>query len=336
VNSKPTVDVALVLSGGVALGAYQGGVYEALHAAYRTAWVAGSSVGAANAALIAGNRPENRIDRLKKFWMSGSKPAPFAVLSGPVRHLQNWSSVLQARLFGAQGHFQPRIPAYDAGGFQSLYSLLPMRLRLQKLVDFDRLNSGDVRTTVVATDVETGEIATFDTGRGARLTPDHILASCGYLPEFAPTEIGGRMLADGGLSSNAPIEVVLDDDDRPSIVFLADLFARDGTRPTSLETALERKSDLLFANQTYVKLEAFRRRARDNADRMPIPKVMHLSYRAAPHEAGPEKAFDYSRSTLEDRWLAGKMDCEEAKRRLSDSPSDPVISIRRAPESSAA
>jgi NTE family protein len=335
-RSNEKTDMALVLSGGVALGAYQGGVYEALHNAYRTAWIAGSSVGAANAAIIAGNKPEDRVDRLRDFWMDGSLLHPFTSLSGPLRHLQNWSSVLQTRLFGAHGHFRPRTAAYNASSFQSFYSLLPMRTRLQKLVDFDRLNDGDVRITIVATDVETGEMVTFDTARGARLELDHVLASCGYLPEFAPIEIGGRLLGDGGLSSNAPVEVIIEDEDPPPIIYLADLFSRDGERPTSLETALERKSDLLFANQTYSKLEAFRRLARHEIGERSRPKIVHLSYRAPRHEAGSEKAFDYSRSTLQDRWLAGKMDCEEAERRLSAQMSDPVISIRRPQEGSAA
>src|SRR5688572_7788522 len=109
-------DIALVLSGGVGLGAYHGGVYEGLHrqGRYRPVWLAGSSVGAVNAALIAGNKREQRLERLRQFWVAGAVPIPLAMPSGPLRHLQNWSGVLHARLFGARGHFRPHLPTFGS------------------------------------------------------------------------------------------------------------------------------------------------------------------------------------------------------------------------------
>jgi NTE family protein len=328
--ARDDCDIALVLSGGVALGAYQAGVYEALQrdSRYRPGWLAASSIGAVNAVLIAGSPPQVRIHRLREFWTASAWTPSFAFSRGPLRQWQNWSSVVRGRLFGAPGHFHPRLPPYDVDGFPSIYSLKPMRGQLEKLVDFGRVNGGDIRVTVVTTDIETGDMVVFDTAQGDRIEPDHVLASCGYVPEFPPIEVGGRMLGDGGLSSNAPIELVLDADHPPALILLADLFSRDGKRPVDLQTALERKSDLLFANQTYAKLEAFRARVeRDNNTR--VPQVVHLSYRPSDEEAGSEKTFDYSWQTLEDRWRAGILDYEEAKRLFMKATSERVISIRR-------
>lgn len=326
-------NIALVLAGGIGLGAYQAGVYSALHAKgrYRVVWTAGSSVGAVNAALIAGNKADDRLSQLRRFWMSGALSSPFATRSGPVRHVQNWMSVMQGRLFGVHGHFTPSWTGIPPRAFTSVYSLRPMRARLRALIDFDRLNSGDIRISVATTDIETGELIVFDTGQGRRVEIDHLLASCGYLPEFAPVEIDGRFLGDGGLSANAPIDAVLDDDSQaPALIFVADLFARDGSRPRDFATAVARKSDLMFANQTHQRLEAFRREAalRDGHGHK-RRRIVYLSYRAPDHEAGPEKAFDYSRQTLEERWQAGVSDYADANRLLEADHRDVVVRVRR-------
>jgi NTE family protein len=259
-------------------------------------------------------------------------PVAFRGWDGPVRHLQNWASALHARLFGSPGHFRPRW-APPTGNFTSLYSLAPMRERIRELVDFGRLNSGDIRLSIATTDIETGDLVVFDTGHGARIELDHLLASCGYIPEFAPVEIGGRLLGDGGLSANAPIEAVLDVDRPPSVIIVADLFARDGSRPIDLESALARKNDLMFANQTFRRIEAFRRQAErlQKSEFNDFPQIVHLSYRAPPVEAGPERPFDLSRATIEDRWRAGELDCIEGCRALEHSNQERVISIRRQP-----
>ena len=160
------------------------------------------------------------------------------------------------------GHFHPRYTISPAGRFRSFYDLAPLRERLRRFVDFGRLNSGEVRFSVATTDVESGETIVFDTAKGARIEVDHRLASAGYLPEFAPVEIDARLLGDGGLSANAPLEAVLLEDDLQSeerVCFVIDLFARDGERPLGLETALARKNDLLFANQTFKRLELVQR-----------------------------------------------------------------------------
>ena len=339
--------IALVFAGGVGLGAYQAGAYAGLHAqgAARLDWIAASSVGAANAAVIAGNAPENRLERLRTLWMTRATAAggPFSPSDTAVawRHAYNWLRVVQTRLLGAPGHFHPRSLIPSSHGFRSLYDLAPLRAQLERLVDFGRLNSGEIRFAVATTDVVTGETVVFDTGKGDRIDVDHLLASAGYLPEFAPLDLGGRLLGDGGLSTNAPMEaVLLEDDPHPQarICFVVDLFARDGERPAGLEAALARKNDLLLANQTYNRLELLRRDielrnqltrltdhvpadAREALDLTPQPRsrtraIVYLSYRAPPEEAGPEKPFDLSSATARDRWRAGELDMAEALRQL--------------------
>jgi NTE family protein len=193
---------------------------------------------------------------------------------------------------------------------------------------------------VTTTDAETGETATFDTERGDRIRPDHLLASCGLFPDFAPTEIGGRMLADGGFAANAPVEAVLSDaGSEDMLCFVVDLFSARGQRPRTLEDAASRQWELLFGNQTREKLnrmehehrlrQALHRLAAQlgpefepDADIAPLlagdapgsVHVLHLAYRPKAYEAGPEKAFDFSQSTLGDRWRAGVSDMEEAIR----------------------
>ena len=162
----PGTRVALVLSGGVGLGAYHAGVYQALHERedLRLDWLAASSIGAVSAALIAGTPREQRVAALRAFWMNppfGSAVFPGVNIGGSSRHAQNWISALQARLFGARGHFHPRLASPASEGFKSIYDLGPMRRRIEKLVDFERLNNGDMRLCVATTDIETGDPVVF-------------------------------------------------------------------------------------------------------------------------------------------------------------------------------
>jgi NTE family protein len=254
--SRPD-DIALVFSGGVGLGAYQAGAYSAMHVRnLRPHWVAGSSVGAVNAALIAGNREADRLDRLQEFWKGGDwlGGPEHVALGANWQHLQNWMSAVSARLFGVAGLFHPRVAPSPGEQFSGLYDLSPLRRRLERLIDFELLNGQETRISIATTDIESGDLIVFDTAMGARISIDHLLASCGFLPEFAPVEIDGRLLGDGGLSANAPVEAVLvAGEGIPNtasnlVCFIVDLFARDGSRPADLESALQRKNDLLFGN----------------------------------------------------------------------------------------
>ena len=360
----PSRQVSLVLSGGIALGAYHAGAYAALHEheALHPRYLAGSSIGAVTAALIAGNAPERRVEQLRAFWSAiAVEPGPLTtpwlnpVAEGPWRHVYNWLSVAQTRIFGRAGAFQPRVPELMLRDVTSVYDLAPLGPTLERFIDFDRLNDGAPRVSVVTTDVATGEAVIFDTGQGDRIGPDHLLATCGFLPDFAPVEIDGRLLGDGGLVANAPMQIVLRDrhSEDDLLCFVVDLFSPDGGRPTTLEEAAGRRWDLMFGNQSRQRLESLERefrlrwalarlarelgpKARRDPELDPLLEeaserratLLHLGYRPPQHEAGPEKPFDFSRATLEDRWQAGFLDMEEAVRLAADGNSGPGLKIR--------
>ncbi len=338
----------MVLAGGIALGAYEGGAYAALGEGGGPLpdWTLGSSIGAVTAAIIAGNAPEHRIARLRQFWQAATTdPTPAASFwfgvpdAGVWRQAYNQASVVETLLFGRPGVFRPRLsagPRAGVGDVSALYDLAPLRAQLTELIDFDRLNRGSVRLSLCTTDVVSGERVVFDTGRGTRVGPEHILASCALLPLFAPIEIEGRLLGDGGLASNAPLDLVLDDPAFDgSLCFVIDLFAPEGSRPHTLGASLSRAGDLAFGNQSRRLREGQEREQRLRAvighlggmlppelrDRPDIAAMLaegrlrpmemrYLSYRAGLDEAGPGKVFDFSRATLADRWRAG----EEAMR----------------------
>jgi NTE family protein len=295
------------------LGAYHSGVLETLwHRDIRPDWFAGSSIGAVTCALAAG-APEP-LAALRKFWGLDSGFEPPAA-----GHVARWGSAINARLTGVPGHFRPRLN-FPLRPFASLYDLAPMRDRLKGLIDFGRLNNGAARVSVATTDIENGELIIFDTGKGDRIEMDHLLASCGYLPDFAPVEIGGRWLGDGGLCANVPLEAVtMADAPDPLVCFVVDLFARDGDHPGSLETAAARRGDLQFANQTWQRLQAHVRETALGARSGGEPRdqqFFYLSYRPAPEEAGPEKMFDYSLTSTSQRWQAGAADAALALTKL--------------------
>ena len=220
---------------------------------------------------------------------------------------------LGSRLLGSPGHFHPHFSA-DPFGFHGLYDLAPTRQRLRELVDFTRLNGGDMRVTIAATDLATGEAVLFDSQREA-IGVDHILASCGFIPEFAPVRIGDRWLGDGGLSLNAPFDPILASDE-PLRLYIVDLYPRDGAIPNGLEAAAERKSDLLFGNQTFQRLryavESRRLRLALAGTSDVTDEIYLLSYRPGAEEAGPGKSFDFSAAGLAQRWRAGGLDLQEA------------------------
>jgi NTE family protein len=172
--------------------------------------------------------------------------------------------------------------------------------------------------------------ASCSTPRGDRITSDHLLASCGFLPEFAPLEIGGRFLGDGGLSMNAPIEPIFNEPDRARRpIFILDLFARDGRRPANLAESLARRNDLILGNQTIGRLHAYQKASKAARD---ARRVFYLSYRAPRHEAGPERQYDFSRRSIDDRWQAGRLDMIAALRQLKHSRAadSGTVTVRRA------
>ena len=337
--------LALVLAGGVGMGAFEAGAYDGLAEAGLSSsvrWVSGSSIGAVMSAIIAGNPPDRRVARLQQFWEAvATDPTPALSFwfgrptAGLWRQAYNQTSVIETLLMGRSGLFRPRLePGMMAGvrDVPALFDLAPLAAHLTGLVDFDMLNEGDVRVTIAATDVITGERIVFDNRQGCVLRPEHVLASCALLPLFAPVEIAGRLLADGGLSSNAPLDIVMAEPaGRDLRCFVIDLFAQEGSRPHTLAASASRAGDLAFGNQSRRLLEGHDREAhlrvligqlgellpqevRDRPDvaamlsegRTHPTDVTYLSYRAGLDEAGLGKVFDFSTATIRDRWQAGK------------------------------
>lgn len=254
----------LVLQGGGALGAYQGGAFETLAASGHPAhWVAGISIGAINAALIAGNAPEQRVGRLREFWdlVSGSIPSsPWVAADGPLRAWSNHWAAAWAAAFGLPGFFRPqRVTSLLQHG-ASLYDTEPLRATLIELVDFDRLNDGPIRLSVGAVDVESGNFEYFD-NRERRIGPEHIMASGALPPGFPAVAVEGRLYWDGGLVSNTPLRHVVENlDGLSATIFQVDLFSARGKAPSNLAQAVDREKDIRFSSRTRAVTDMLRER----------------------------------------------------------------------------
>ena len=238
--------VALVLQGGGALGSYQAGAFAAIAGTeYAPDWVAGISIGAFNAALIAGNAPARRVAALRAFWEAITTPAvPLPAFLDPARRQ---AAALQALLFGQPGFFAPRPPF---GQTTSFYDTAPLRETLERLVDFDRINARTMSFSVAAVNVRTGNFAWFD-NRYMKIRPEHVMASGALPPGFPPVEIEGEAYWDGGLISNTPLQYVIDHSPRVSrLVFQVDLFASRGILPTTLDEVSERDKDIRYSSRT--------------------------------------------------------------------------------------
>jgi NTE family protein len=345
---------ALVLSGGLSLGAFAAGAASALEARRGPIpWIAGASAGAVNAAILAGNSPGQRAERLRRFWdMLASDPMPASTFllgpppaAGAWRSFYNQAAAWQTLLWGRPGLFRPRLmPGVQIGQVPALYDLAPLVERQPDFIDFDRLNSGETRLSLVATDIVSGARVVFDTQRGDRIGPRHLAACSALLPLLSPVELEGRLLGDGGLASNAPLDLVLDAPrDRELHCVVVEQFARSGSRPRSLGAALARAGDLGFGNQTRAQLRGVEREARwrdlvarlvaalpeavraepqvatllAEAGGAPPATLLWLDYHAGRDEAGPGKVFDFSHATLADRWEAGEEAMEAALYRLA-------------------
>ena len=257
-RAVPFERVALVLQGGGALGAYQAGVYEALaEAGINPNWIAGVSIGAINAAIIAGNPPDTRVDRLREFWMHITSYAPWPAVDqahiGLVRgdHSRNFFNLASASLAlmqGAQGFFSPRpiSPCFQLGGTieaTSFYDTAELRRTLERLVDFDRLNSDTTRLSVGAVNVRTGNFVYFDTTTHT-IGPQHIMASGALPPALPAIKIEGEHYWDGGLVSNTPLHWVVDcEDPRDTLAFQGDLWNCRGDFPRDIAQVMTREKE---------------------------------------------------------------------------------------------
>ena len=275
-RTYPTV--ALVLQGGGALGAYQAGVVEALaESGVQPHWVAGISIGALNAAIIAGNPPEARVAKLRAFWDAICQPpflsaplavSPFEGMSWPLAVQNGLSGVAALRTMfeGQAGFFLPRLPAppfapwRHGPGTASWYDTAPLRATLERLVDFDRLNDAcAMRVSVGAVNVRTGNFAYFDNTRQT-LRAEHFMASGALPPGFPAVEIDGEYYWDGGMVSNTPLyQVLVDRPCHDALIFQVDLWSAQGEPPHDLAQVAARSKDIQYSSRTRLVTEYMRR-----------------------------------------------------------------------------
>jgi NTE family protein len=327
--------VALVLQGGGALGSYQAGVYEALSSSpYVPDWVAGISIGAINAAIIAGNAPERRVAQLRLFWETITEPPPLWPSSLDRRELGTW----RALVLGQPGFYSPRLPFswLQPAGPPSIYDTSALRSTLEKVVDFDRINAKEVRFSVAATDIESGNFAWFDNNE-IRIGPEHVMASGALPPGFPAVEIDGRFYWDGGIVSNTPLQYVIESQPRVSrLAFQIDLFPARGKLPTNLVESAEREKDIRFSSRTRAGTDQMRlmqnlqHAYRELWEKLPpalqtTPEaqllyshsrnarqvdIAHLIDRST-HRGGHDKDIEFSRTTMTARWAQGLRDAQE-------------------------
>jgi len=329
--------VALVLQGGGALGSFQAGVYEALVSNnIEIDEIAGISIGAINAALIAGNPPEQRVAALRKFWERVTSALPsFPIWQNDFS--REWLHEISAGLvamFGVPGFFAPRMvsPAFampGTAGALSLYDSAALAETLNAFIDWDLLNDGPVRIAVGAVEVESGNFHYFDSAK-ERLDARHVMASGALPPGLPPVEIDGKQWWDGGLVSNTPLQHVLDTQDAPMLVFQVDLFAAAAVMPKTIMDVVAREKEIRFSSRTrqvsdaLIKLrrerEAIRRvlrklpeslrddadvkRLADMAQEHPV-NLVQLIYRANAWEGGA-RDYEFSARTMEEHWAAGR------------------------------
>ncbi|MGY3489504.1 NTE family protein [Bradyrhizobium sp. USDA 4011] len=332
--------IALLLQGGGALGAYQGGVYEALaEADIHPDWIAGISIGAINAAIIAGNPPNSRVDRLREFWTQVTLDTPFTDLmnSDHTRNFLNQVNASFAAMFGASGFFsaRPLAPWLQAGGTlaaTSIYDTSALKTTLERLVDFDRINAGLTRFSAGAVNVRTGNLVYFDTATHT-IRPEHILASGALPPGFPAVEIDGEHYWDGGLVSNTPLQWVIECGARQdTLVFQVDLWSARGQIPRNMADVVTRQKEIQYSSRTRASTDQFKslhRLQRELAallSRLPedlreqedvrllrsagshnVHSLVHLIYRARGYE-GHSKDYEFSRLSMQDHWRAGYHD----------------------------
>jgi len=334
--------VGLVLQGGGALGSYQAGVYEALASSeYLPDWVAGISIGAINAAIIAGNEPANRLNRLRSFWEGITAHTSLwpSALDGSLAAWHQNASTLIALIFGQPGFFTPRALQdwFSPGKPISYYDTSVLKRTLERLVDFDRINNaGEMRLSVGAVNVRTGQFAYFDSAT-ITIRPEHIMASGALPPGFPPVEINGEHYWDGGLFSNTPLQYVLDYSPRRSrLTFEVDVFPAQGRLPSNLDEVIERDKDIRYSSRTQTSSDAFRdrhdvRHAINELHKLLPPDlanteqakrlyeygcvtemdIVQLVYRPNGPQ-GASKDYEFSRTSMELRWQQGISDARTA------------------------
>jgi NTE family protein len=348
-NEKPSRDNRLwhkhehtivVLQGGGALGAYQAGVCAGLEeAGMDVDWIAGVSIGALNAALIAGNPPGRRVERLREFWDRVSAHLPFTLppaltLMRPMANRANAASVVA---FGVPGFFAPRmvppmLAPWGSMAALSYYDTQPLKATLEELVDFDFINSRHVRLSLGAVNVSTGNSQYFDNAK-MRLRPEHVMASGALPPGFPPVDIDGNFYWDGGIVSNSPLSYVADEAyEVDALVFQIDLFSGAGEVPGNIDQVNERVKDIQYSSKAVMnaarlkELEELRAVLHRVIEKLPealqsdpdVQRLKAASTRGAVtlvhfinrHDTYSShfKDFEFSRATVSELWEAGQDD----------------------------
>ena len=257
--------IVVVLQGGGALGAYQAGVYEALHdAGIEPDWIIGTSIGAINAALIAGNERENRVPALREFWQRMAHKSIWHEWAAWPRFMQS-ASYLTTLTAGLPGFFSPNPPAFlgphvrlgaDNAGF---YSTAPLETTLNELIDLSLVARNRPRLTVGAAHVRTSRMRYFDS-RTEELSVKHILASGALPPAFPAVRIDGELYWDGGILSNTPTEAIFDENPRiNSLVFAVHLWNPVGREPETIWEVLHRQKDIQYSSRVATHIARQRR-----------------------------------------------------------------------------
>jgi NTE family protein len=332
--------IGLVLQGGGALGAYQAGVYQALHeAGLEPDWVVGVSIGAINSALIAGNLPEHRLQKLERFWLDITARDPFTAwpAGDAPRRLRNAFSAINATLFGQPGFFRPALnhgwlAQRGSRGATSLYDTSPLHNTLEKLVDFDLINNHKLRFAVGAVNVASANFTYFDNTQ-VEIAPEHVMASGALPPALPMVRIGHDFFWDGGLISNTPLHHLLTNTRGENmLVFQVDLFSAHGSIPRDMTDVLSRQKDIQYSSRTRIVTDHFlethrlRQDLRDALQMIPDEElseeqrstkaelehlsninIIQLIYQQKAYE-GDAKDYEFSRLSMRDHWRAGYYD----------------------------
>jgi NTE family protein len=358
-NPARRLQIVLVFQGGGALGAYQAGVYQALHeAGIEPDWIIGTSIGAINASLIAGNEPDNRLDRLEEFWRRMKREEFWGLANWP--GLADTASYWSTLLAGIPGFFKPNPLALlgahyplgrDSAGF---YSTAPLAKTLTELVDFALIERSTPRLTVGAAHVRTSEMRYFDS-RETAITVEHVMASGALPPAFPAVRIDGELYWDGGILSNTPTEAIFDDDPRrDSLIFAVHMWNPMGLEPESIWEVLHRQKDIQYSSRVashiarqrqvhklrHVVSELVKLMPDDVRNRAVVKDLaqygcltrMHVVQLLAPRldNENHTKDIDFSPAGISLRWEAGYADTRRALQRAPwndacDPPLEGVI-----------
>jgi len=339
--------VALVLQGGGALGAYQVGVYQALHeAGLEPNWVCGVSIGAINSAIIAGNPPERRLERLRTFWerITARKVWHYTPDGDIYRKARNLASSMMTSTLGQPDFFKPHelnpwLSPAGARTATSYYDTTPLRETLLELVDFDLINEARIHFAVGAVNVLTGNFLYFDNKKEV-IEPEHVMASGALPPALPMVKIGTDHFWDGGIVSNTPLQHLLDQDDRMnSLVFQVDLFSARGVLPRDIQEVLSRHKDIMYSSRTRHNTDIYKRvnnlkadlykalkkipedqltdqerQTRDRLAHLPGITILHLIYQQRAYE-GDSKDYDFSGTSMREHWQSGLEDTRRTLKR---------------------